>query len=122
MNKHKVAGLIGEMARICDELRTEILGRAPAQGKHVRAPRGPVSPRRKKKGPTEWIKDLVADGYFATQRTDIDVKNELKRRARNCRRVSVAVALSRLVHQESLTRTGDGTKRSPYQYSPPTRP
>jgi hypothetical protein len=120
MNKHKVAGLLGDMARVCKELQTEILGHPDALDRDTREPaRIRVGAGGKKKGPTNWIKDLVAVGFFATPRTDLEVKQELKRRAHGCRRVTVAVALSRLVGQNALTRIGDGTKKSAYRYSVP---
>ena len=118
MNRHKIAGLLGDMARICRELETEVLG--PTDAPSAPNARPHVAELGGGKGPTSWIKSLVAGGFFATSRTDLEVQRELKRRAHGCGRVAVAVALARLVSKDVLTRVGEGTAKSPYRYSKPS--
>jgi hypothetical protein len=122
MNRQVVARLLDEIAKACDDLRSELLCAKSSTTKGKAATPSRVDARRRRKeGPTEWVRGLIDEGFFATPRTDLDAARELKRHARGCARTTVAVALARFVRQHTLAREGNGTKNSPYQYSIPTR-
>lgn len=106
--KVTIDGNADEVAALLDRLSS---GAAPPSAKRGSRRRGrsgvgsiPKPAKPKRPGPTEYIRDLIGEGYFKTKREIGAVRDKLEERAHIYPVTSISGPLYRLVKKKELRR------------------
>jgi hypothetical protein len=78
--------------------------RAPVSRRRSRSEAGPEGSKPKLEGPTEYIRDLIQEGFFKTKREIGHVRDKLEERAHIYPVTSISGPLYRLVKKRELRR------------------
>ena len=113
--KVTVTGTVDEVASLLAKLSADddgVSARKPRSSRRKRrggsGSKAANKPKQKSTGPTDYVRDLIGEGYFKTKREIAAVRDKLEERAHIYPVTSISGPLYRLVKSKELRRIKEG--------------